>query len=186
MAGINLSQSIQEKQAIARGSFFDKGFFINTAIFLLVMGLYGGSQWYLGTLEDELVTLQSDATTKTAGLKGKEADRAADLSVRLKTMAINLEAGTEPKEVLQELEQLTIANIKLTGYLYRKSDQRIIVRGVTTNLKYLAQQMLSYKKTTGVSSVHAESVKYNDAGQIEFELQLPIDAPAAPAPAPTP
>ncbi len=179
MAGINLSQSIQEKQAIARGSFFDKGFFINTAIFLLVAGLYGGSQWYLGTLEDELVTLQGDASTKTVGLKSKDADRATDLAVRLKAMAMNLEAGTEPKDALQELEQLTIANIKVTGYVYQEGERLLIVRGVTTSLKYLAQQMLSYKKISGASSVHAESVKYNDAGQIEFELQLPLDAPVA-------
>lgn len=181
MAGINLSQSIQEKQAIARGSFFDKGFFVNTAIFLLVAGLYGGSQWYLGTLEDELVTLQGDAATKTAGLKSKEADRAADLSTRLKTIGMSLEAGTEPKEALQELEQLTITNIKLTGYSYQESEQLLTIRGVTTNLKYLAQQMLSYKKIVGASSVHAESVKYNDAGQIEFELQLPLNAPVVTA-----
>jgi hypothetical protein len=183
MAGINLSQSIQEKQAIARGSFFDKGFFVNTAIFLLVAGLYGGSQWYLGTLEEELATLQGDAATKTVGLKNKEADRAADLSTRLKAIAVNLESGTEPKDALQELEQLTIANIKLTGYRYQEGERLLIVRGVTTNLKYLAQQMLSYKKLTGVSSVHAESVKYNDAGLIEFELQLPLDAPVAAVPA---
>lgn len=183
MAGINLSQSIQEKQAIARGSFFDKGFFINVTIFLLVIGLYGGSQWYLGTLEEELVTLQGDASTKTAGLKGKEADKATDLSVRLKVIATNLENSTEPRDAFQELEQLTIANIKVTGYLYRESESLLIIRGVTTNLRYLAQQMLSYKKVTGVTSVHAESVKYNDAGQIEFELQLPF---AAPTSTPTP
>lgn len=178
MAGINLSQSIQEKQAIARGSFFDKGFFVNVAIFLLVVGLYGGSQWYIGTLDDELAALQGDVATKTAELKSEEADRATDLSVRLKTIVINLETGTEPKDALQEMERLTIANIKLTGYLYRESEQLIIIRGVTTNLRYLAQQMLSYKKVTGVSSVHAESVKYNDTGQIEFELQLPFAATA--------
>lgn len=177
MAGINLSQSIQEKQAIARGSFFDKGFFINTAIFLLVAALYGGSQWYLGTLETELVTLRAESAQKTAGLKNKEADRATDLSTRLKAIEANLQAGSDPKDAFQELEQLTVANIKLTGYLYREFEQELIIRGVTTNLKYLAQQMLSYKKLTGASSVHAESVKYNDAGQIEFELQLPIGTP---------
>lgn len=184
MAGINLSQSIQEKQAIAQGSFFDKGFFINGAIFLLVVGLYGGSQWYLGTLEDELAALQGEVATKTTELKSKEADQATDLSVRTKAIAINLEAGTEPREALQELERLTIANIKLTSYRYQENESLILISGVTTNLKYLAQQMLSYKKVTGVSSVHAESVKYNNAGQIEFELHLPLVAPTLAATTP--
>lgn len=182
MAGINLSQSIQEKQAIARGSFFDKGFFINAAIFLLVAGLYGGSQWYLGTLEDELRTLQGDAATKTAGLKNKDADRATDLSVRQKAIAMSLESGAEPKDALQELERLTVANIKLTGYLNQEEEQLLIIQGVTMNLRYLAQQMLSYKKFAGASSVHAESVKYNETGQIEFELQIKLDAPVAAVP----
>lgn len=178
MAGINLSQSIQEKQAIARGSFFDKGFFVNAAIFLLVAGLYGGSEWYLGTLETELATLQTDVVGKTAGLKSKEADRATDLAVRLKTIETNLQFGSEPQDAFRELERLTIPNIKLTGYLYRESERLLIIQGMTTNLKYLAQQMLSYKKLAGVSSVHAETVQYNPTDQIEFELQLPLVAPA--------
>ncbi len=174
MAGINLSQSIQEKQAIARGSFFDKGFFINISIFILVAGLYGGSVWYLGTLEDELVTLQADSAQKASGLKNADADNAVDLKVRLEAIAANLKSDPNPNDAFEALEQNTVPSIRITDYIRGQSDSIIIIRGVTTNLRYLAQQMLSYKKISGVASVHAEIVKYNDVGQIEFELRLPM------------
>lgn len=177
MSGINLSQSIQEKQALARGTFFDKGFFINTAIFLLVVGLYGGSQWYLGTLEDTLAILHGDASTKIAGLKGNAANQAADLAARLKVITANLESVKEPNTILGELERFTIADIRVTNYSYGEEKQAISISGVTTNLKYLAQQMLSYKKMTNVSSVHVEAVGYSETGQIEFTLELPLTQP---------
>ncbi len=177
MAGINLSQSIQEKQAIARGSFFDKGFFINMTIFLLVAGIYGGSQWYLGTLEDELATLEGEVSLKTAGIKSEDTNQATDLSARLKSIAGSFGAGVEPADAFRELEQLTIADIKLTGYSYQVAEGGILINGVTTNLKYLAQQMLAYKKFVGVSAVHVEDVEYDMTGQIGFTLQLSITAP---------
>lgn len=177
MSGTNLSQSIQEKQALARGTFFDKGFFINLTIFLLVVGLYGGARWYLGNLNDALLALQEEAATKTAGLESEAADRATDLSVRLKAIAINLEAEIEPEDAFQELERFTITNVRLTGYAYAVSEGTLSMKGVTANLKYLAQQMLSYRKMTGVASVHVKDIKYTDAGQVEFALELPLSVP---------
>lgn len=174
MAGINLSQSIQEKQAIARGSFLDKGFFINVAIFLVVAGIYGASQWYLGTLEDKLVMLQADSVQKAAGLKNADANSATDMRIRLSAIATNLQSEPDPNGAFQELEQTTVPMIRVTDYAQDQGDSTIIIQGVTTSLKYLAQQMLSYKKITGVISVHVADVKYNDVGQIEFKLHLSV------------
>lgn len=174
MAGINLSQSIQEKQAIARGSFLDKGFFINVAIFLVVAGIYGASQWYLGTLEDKLVMLQADSVQKAAGLKNADANSATDMRIRLSAIATNLQSEPDPNGAFQELEQTTVPSIRITDYIHNHNDSTIVIWGVTTNLRFLAQQILAYKKLSGVLSVHAENVKYNDAGQIEFELRLPL------------
>ncbi|MFZ1626690.1 MAG: hypothetical protein WAT81_02685 [Candidatus Moraniibacteriota bacterium] len=178
MAGINLSQSIQEKQAIARGSFFDKGFFINMTLFLIVVGLYGGSHWYLGTLEEEYTSLQGELSAKTAGLKNKESDRATDLSTRLKAISNNLEFVSDPKLAFEELEQLTIPNITVTSYLYQESESDLIIKGTTMSLRYLAQQMLNYKKIVNATTVHVENVTYNEKfGFINFELHISVAEP---------
>lgn len=178
MAGINLSQSIQEKQAIARGTFFDKGFFVNFSIFILVAGLYGGSYWYLGMLEDDFVALQADVLQRTDQLKGPSANSAADLRVRLDAISLGLSANPDPSAVFKELEMHTVPSIRLTHFVQTEGKEGgVVIRGVTANLRYLAQQMLSYKKMALVSAVHAQEVKYNKAGQIEFELRLALDAP---------
>mgnify|MGYP003394285773 CR=1 FL=1 len=174
MAGINLSQSIQEKQAYARGSFFDKGFFINAGIFLLVAGIYGGSVWYLGTVESERDMLKQGLTQKATDLKGGEANQVADLHLRLEAIEKGLQSNPSSNEALQELEQRTLQTISVTNYSWSQSEDSITIEGVTSNLKYLAQQMLAYKKLPRVISVHAETVEYNRAGQVEFELSLPL------------
>lgn len=174
MAGINLSQSIQEKQALARGSFFDAGFFVNAAIFLLVIASYGGAYWYQGVLEDELAGLNAESIEKTVGMKGEDTDRAKDLQIRLNAIEEGLKTPSDPKSTLEELEQSTLQTIRLTRYLQVRENYEITIEGVTTNLRYLAQQMLVFKRLAGVASVHVESVTYNKAGEIEFELTLEV------------
>jgi hypothetical protein len=182
MAGINLSQSIKEKQALAQGSFFDRGFLINVVIFLAVLGLYGGLHWYLGTLGEELSVLQAESKQKTAELKGANADVVTDFHARMTAIGTNLPLNPDPLDVLGELEQMTLPTIRLTEYARHQAKSELGVQGVTTNLKYLAQQMLAYKRAVGVTSVHVESVKYNDTGEIEFELLLPLtSAPSSAA-----
>ncbi len=168
MAGINLSQSIQEKQALARGKFFDRGLFVNIAIFLLVVAAYGGSTWYLGTIEEELVVLQVSSAEKLAGLKGPSVNRVADVRSRIDTIDENLKANPDPGVVFAGLERVVLPAIRITEYTHRQTEGLITVGGVTSSLRYLAQQMLSLKKLDGVQTVHAESIKYADDGQIDI------------------
>jgi hypothetical protein len=174
MAGINLSQSIKEKQAIAQGRMFDRGFFINVVVFLVVIGLYGGSHWYLGSVEEQYTALQSDLLARKASGRNADSNAVADFQVRLATMRKGIASNPDPKAAFDELEQLTLPSIRLTGYRWLQSDKELNILGVTTSLKSLAQQMLSYKKAGGVAAVHVVGVKYNDAGEIEFELRLPM------------
>lgn len=174
MAGINLSQSIKEKQAIAQGRMFDRGFFINVVVFLVVIGLYGGLHWYLSSIEEQYTMLQSELLTKKASSKNADSNAVTDFQVRLVTMKNGIASNPDPKAAFDELEQLTLPSIRLTGYRWLQSDKELNILGVTTSLKLLAQQMLSYKKAGNVASVHVVGVKYNDAGEIEFELRLPM------------
>ncbi|MFZ1654793.1 MAG: hypothetical protein WAT84_03115 [Candidatus Moraniibacteriota bacterium] len=179
MAGINLSQSIKEKQALAQGNFFDRGFFINVAIFVVVLGLYGGSYWYLGTFEAKFTSLQAELVQRKVAMKNNQSNAVTDFHVRLAAIGTGVRANPDPRDALGELEQLTLPMIRVTEYQRSQSGTTgaaLGIQGVTTNLRYLAQQMLAYKQAAGVTSVHVQSVKYNDAGQIEFELELPLTA----------
>jgi hypothetical protein len=174
MAGINLSQSIQEKQALARGSLFDRGFFANIGFFLLVLIIWGGTNWYAGKLTDELTVLQQENAQKTSGLKGDEVNRIADFRDRLDTIEENLDSQPDPRSVFQELERYVVPTVRLTRFAYQQEDRRILIDGITDNLRYLAQQMLSFKRLSGVERVHAALVEYNKDGKLEFNLILTL------------
>jgi hypothetical protein len=178
MAGINLSQSIQEKQALARGKFFDRGLFVNLSVFLLVAAAYGGSTWYLGTVEDELTTLQASAVEKLASLKGASVNRVADVRYRIDTIDDNLKANLDPGSAFADLERSVLPTIRITAYEYQPETGNIALGGVTASLRYLAQQMLALKNLKGVQSVHAENVTYAENGQIEFDLSLVVGGAA--------
>lgn len=178
MAGINLSQSIKEKQELARGNFFDRSFFMNVGVFLLVAGVYGGTEWYLGTFEAKLAAIETETAEKRASLKSREADQVADIQARLETITGRLEAEPSPEKAFSDLEQSTLPTIRLTEYSRRESEDQLVIRGKTASLRYLAQQMLAYKKIPQVTSIHVETVRYNDAGEIEFELHLLMVSPS--------
>lgn len=175
MGSINLSQSIQEKQAQARGKFFDKGFFVNVTIFLIVAGGYGFSIWYLGSLEDALLELQTNSSDKTATLKGPEVNRAVDIRERVDTIRINQSANPDPRLAFSDLEKVTLSTIQIWQYHRIEEDQAVVVRGVTESLRYLAQQMLAFKQLEYVEGAHVEEVKYNkETKKIDFEVTLTL------------
>lgn len=183
MASINLSQSIQEKQALARGKFFDKGFFINLTILLIIAGVYGGTIWYLGKLQDELASLQASSAQKTATLSGPAVNRAVDIRERIDAVTKNQEINPDPERAFSALEKATLSTIQIRGYSQIEEDQSVTVTGITESLRYLAQQMLSFKNLEGVQSVHVEEVGYNEeTKKIEFEITLQRSIPAADTP----
>ncbi|MFA9262740.1 MAG: hypothetical protein ACEQSB_05360 [Undibacterium sp.] len=175
MGSINLSQSIQEKQALARGKFFDKGFFINVTIFLIVAGGYGFSIWYLGRLEGELLALQTNSADKTLTLKGPEVNRAVDIRERIDAASLNQAASPSPRTAFSDLEKVTLSTIQIWEYHRIEEDQAIVIRGMTESLRYLAQQMLAFKQLEYIQMVHVEEVKYNkETRKIDFELTLTL------------
>jgi|GEM_PF-5694207 len=175
MGSINLSQSIQEKQALARGKFFDKGFFINATVLLLIVSAYATSEWYLSRLEAELLSLQTSSADKTATLNGPTVNRSVDVRNRIVTIVANQKRNMNPQLVFSDLERIVVPAITLTGYTQSNAFGTVDIAGMTINLRYLAQQMFAFKRLEGVQSVHAESIKYNEkTSNIEFILNLTL------------
>jgi hypothetical protein len=173
MGSINLSQSIQEKQALARGKFFDRGFFINLSVLILIVGVYGGSVWYLGELKDELASLQASSAEKTATLNGPIVNRSVDIRERIDTAMRNQAVNPDPQAAFSDLERATLSAIQIREYRQIEEEQLIVVVGITDSFRYLAQQMLAFKNLESVASVHVEEVGYDkETKRIEFELSL--------------
>ena len=172
MAGINLSQSLQEKEAHARWSFFDKGFFISFSIFLVAAITYGGVFWYQTSLEKKVTGLQNQITEKQARLKGSEVERVVDFRERLDMIGKNLDSQPDPTDLFSVLEGSVIPSIRLTRYRENWVDRTVEIDGVTDNFKFLAQEMLALKKNEGFSKVAVSKVEFKDEGKLEFSLVI--------------
>lgn len=185
MGSINLSQSIQEKQALARGKFFDRGFFINLSILILIAGAYGGSIWYLGKLDKELAALRATLAEKTISLKDPEisssVDRAVDIHERLGAITINQAVNLNPNSIFSDLEKASLESIQITAYIRSDAERAIEVSGTTDNLRFLAQQMIAFKRIEEIDSIHVDEVTYDeDSRKIQFTLHLTVTEPNDP------
>lgn len=170
MAGINLSQSLQEKELQARGSFLDKGFYINLGILVFVLVVFGGTEWYLHILDNNIADLDAQALAKTTQLKGSQADRVSDLSERFTGIGVNIASEPDPGKLFGRLEGAILPSVRLMNYEENWEDGNVKLEGVTDNLKNLAQQMLSLKRVDGFQKVSVDKVFFNTANRVEFSL----------------
>lgn len=172
MAGINLSQSLQEKQTLARGKFFDRGLLFTIVGFVLLLMVFGGLRWYVGTLDKKMIELDRAVAEKTASLRGKEVNRIVDFSRRLEAIDKHLALEPDPTSMFRQLEMHTLLTVQLTGYEYDRRTGEIKLHGSSNTLKEVAQQMLAFKNIDGVSKITVENIDYGKDGKVKFSFKL--------------
>ncbi len=172
MAGINLSQSLQEKQTQARGKIFDRSFLLTIVAFVLLLGVFGGARWYVSSLEEKMLALDQSISEKTASLRGKEVNRVVDFSQRVEAISKHLATEPDPMLVFRQLELYTLPSVRLMDYQYDRKENEAIVGGLASTLKEVAQQMLALKNMSGVDKITVESIDYDENGKIRFSFNL--------------
>lgn len=174
MAGINLSQSLQEKEAEVRGSFVDTGLYINLAILFLVLAVFGGGRWYLSSLNKQLASLDNQIVKETGELHSPDVDRIADFHVRLDMVRGTLKGIPEHQTLFAVLETKLVPNTRLTLYEEDWAEGTVTLSGITESLKYVAQEMLALKTVERVKQVSVNTLSWNDDGELEFSLDLVV------------
>lgn len=172
MSGINLSQSIQEKQAQAQVKFFDRGLVAGIVILVLIAIGTVGIRWYVGTLETKMTELDTLITQKTATLKGQSIDRLVDFSDRMIAISDHIKSEPNPVDIFNFVEENILTSIRLVDFRYNRTNHRVFVEGIAPSLKEVAQQMLVFKSADTVESVHVESIVYDETGVIKFALTV--------------
>lgn len=172
MAGINLSQSIQAKQAQAKVRFFDRGLVFMVVIIILLLVSFGASRWYLGTLKERMAALDTEVNTRTASLKGGEVDRVADFVDRLGFIDEYLSTETDPIALLADLERFTLPSVRLTLFEHVAGEKKTRIGGEAASLKEIAQQMATFKQMDGVREIAVEKVEYNKEARLMFIFAL--------------
>lgn len=172
MAGINLSQSLQEKQAQTQIRVFDRNFFLTLGGFLLLLGVFGGTHWYVLYQAKQIQDLEQRLAEKTSTLRGEQVNRIADFDRRLDRIQEHLTTEPNPAQSFKQLEMYTLPTVQLTEYSFIRSEGTVNISGLASSLKEVAQQMLAFKGMTGVSGVTVGQIRYSTEGKIEFSFIL--------------
>lgn len=178
MGGINLSQSIHEKQALERVRATDRGVLMTLGGFVLLICLFGGTRWYAGFLERQSLEIDAAVASKTAILKGPAVDRIVDLVNRSSRIVESLDQEPDPATLLDALEQFTLPTVRLTRLEMVRGEHRLVINGVTTTLKEVAQQMLAYKRMDGIERITVDQIGYTNEGKITFALAINQEQPS--------
>lgn len=174
MAGMNLSQSMQEnKQANRNKNLFDMGLIGSFVIFLIVLGMWGGLEWYTKGVNDEIAAKEAAIAEGNANLSGKNANKVADFADRIILISQDSDV-VNSRGLFAELESLMVPEIVLTKYDYNKEEQYILFAGDTDNFKYLAQQILALKKQPTFSDIKVDSIARSTTGRIVFGLKTTL------------
>lgn len=172
MAGINLSQSMQEsRQVKKKKNLFDMGFIGSLILFLIVAGLWGGLEWYIRDINQKIAALDSTMAESAGKLSGKNANQVSDIADRIMLISRSSEDIVDPQSLLAELESLMVPEVVLTKYDYNKGERLITVAGTTDNFKYLAQQILALKTKDTFSNIKVNKIERTKDGKISFELK---------------
>ncbi|MEP7162865.1 MAG: hypothetical protein ABI747_03825 [Candidatus Moraniibacteriota bacterium] len=178
MTGINLSQSLQDKQAQAHGTFFDKSFFVNLVILVVIVSVFGGVRYYLSVLEKEKLSLEEQFAQKAVALRGDNVDRVADLRDRLDIITENLKKEPKPAKIFSMVEGVIIPEVRLTSYQVNWQDSAMELSGVTESLKFVSLQMIALKTIPEFTKVAVKGLQYNKEGKLEFSLTIMAVQPA--------
>lgn len=172
MAGINLSQSLQEKQAQAQVRVFDRSFFLTIGGFILILAIFGGAHWYVLYQQERIQDLEQQLAEKIGTLRGPQVNRIADFSRRLGLIQEHMATEPSPANLFQQLEQYTLPTVQIIYYGFNRSEGVIQIGGLAGNLKEVAQQMQSYKNMDGVEGVTVEQIRYDKNAKVEFSFAL--------------
>lgn len=172
MPGINLSQSLQEKRAQARGHFLDQGFFLSIGILVLLLLVFGGTRWYAARVEREVLDIDKKISETTSLLRGEKVNRIVDFTERAKTAVDELTTEPDPTELLRRLEVMTLPSIRLTEYRFDRTTDRLVIGGLAINLKEVAQQMLAFKSMESTDQIFVDKIEYDKSGKVAFSFIL--------------
>ena len=170
MAGINLSQSTAGRQTGQR-KFFDTGIVVSAVIFALVLGVWGGIYYFSLNTQKEITDLQSQIDNSGVEMTGPRIDRILAFDNRIEVVSKNTETQIDTSHMLTDLEGLIIPSVRLTSYEYDHENGNVAMEGVTSDFKFLAQQIISLKTNEQYANIHVEKITNSESGDIVFILK---------------
>jgi hypothetical protein len=170
MAGINLSDGVTTAEREKKSS-FDVGFIFAVILMVLVLGVWGGIRYFMFTTDKDTANLEAQIVGATTDLQGPKVDRILAFDVRMGGIEESAKTNEDVAARLTELEGLVIPSVRLTDYTFNHDDGSVTISGVTSDYKYLAQQLISLKTKTEYAGMRVDKIANTATGEISFTLK---------------
>jgi hypothetical protein len=175
MAGINLSQSSSTGgRSIDKRKFFDAGIVISGVLLFLVLASYGAIYYFTMKTDQETASLQTQIDTSGVDMKGEKIDRILAFDNRISDITTNTENQIDTSTNLIEMEKVILPSVRLTNYEYDHESGDVIISGVTSEFKFLAQQIISLKSNPKFGDMYVDKISNTESGDITFVLKSNI------------
>mgnify|MGYP003419282575 CR=1 FL=1 len=172
MLGVNIEQSQPEEETKPKHrGFFDTGTIISIALISLSLLGWGGTRYYIGTLNAKIADAEATLNLDLPKLSGEQVDAISDFESRLVFFGANKNGLYEPVETLKKVEAAMVPGVVLTSYKYDHAEGLTTIEGTTDDFRKLAEQILGFKSQKVFSHVHAQNIGRNNLGQITFTLK---------------
>ncbi len=171
MAGINLSQGISETSRVKRSMSIDTGFVFSIILILVVLGAWGGIYYFLRQTNSQIAALDQQVADSDSVLRGEKVDRVAAFDFKRQNLEQGFESHLDIAKNLSDLESLIVPDVRLTKYEYDHSTGASTIEGVTSDYKYLAQELISLKKQSQFTDVRVTALSNTESGGISFTLK---------------
>lgn len=171
MAGINLSQSVVEKQ-VQEPVNKNQGVIMMLGLFALTMLVWGGV-----TAGEAYYTKQAEARnalmeSKKLELSGPAVSAVADAAARLSLIDAGMASRIHPQAILTALESAILPSIRLEVFAYDDATGMVQITGVAPGYKEVAQQIMALKTSARFSSTEVLSLEHKEGtAEVKFLIE---------------
>lgn len=146
------------------------------AIILAIMAvLAGGLYFYENSLENKLVSLDSEITALEQQRDRKSEQNILVFNKQLSTLSDLLNNHTHWTTGLSKIEELTQSQIQFDSLIATTADNKVDFKATAPSYTAIARQIAAFLSDESITDINLNKVNTLTSGQLEFAMQIIFD-----------
>lgn len=172
--GLQLLPETRKKiEIIAPGE--NRMLIIGAIILAIVAVLAGGLYFYENSLENKLVSLDSEITALEQQRDRKSEQNILVFNKQLSTLSDLLNNHTHWTTGLSKIEELTQGQIQFDSLIATTADNKVDFKATAPSYTAIARQIAAFLSDESITDINLNKVNTLTSGQLEFAMQIIFD-----------